>query len=154
MATAREISKLWQALFCEIEFLATRTLQVRNRDNASCGIYFQMIDAIINRRREQDANCNSRERQGTAAKLAHLTVKAAEGKMLAEDLVEIGKRKAQRMVRKGYEAGEDYLDESKRYIKHNPWQSVGVALGVGLTLGFLGGFLSRRRLSRRLVLEY
>jgi ElaB/YqjD/DUF883 family membrane-anchored ribosome-binding protein len=83
--------------------------------------------------------------KGTAAKLAHLTVKAAEGKMLAEDLVEIGKREAQRMVRKGYEAGEDYLDESKRYIKHNPWQSVGVALGVGLTLGFLGGFLSRRR---------
>ena len=83
--------------------------------------------------------------KGTAFKLAHLTAKAAEGKMLAEDLVEIGKRKAQRAIRKGYEAGEDYLDESKRYIKHNPWQSVGVALGVGLTLGFLGGFLSRRR---------
>ena len=76
--------------------------------------------------------------------LAHLTAKAAEGKILAEDLVEIGKRKAQRLVRHGYEAGEDYLDESKRYIKHHPWQSVGVALGVGLSLGFLGGFLSRR----------
>lgn len=78
-------------------------------------------------------------------KLAHLTAKAAEGKMLAEDLVEIGKRKAQRLVKRSYEAGEDYLDESKRYIKHHPWQSVGVALGVGLSLGFLGGFLSRRR---------
>ena len=75
---------------------------------------------------------------------AHLTAKAAEGKILAEDLVEIGKRKAQRLVRHGYEAGEDYLDESKRYIKHHPWQSVGVALGVGLSLGFLGGFLGRR----------
>jgi ElaB/YqjD/DUF883 family membrane-anchored ribosome-binding protein len=83
--------------------------------------------------------------KGTAAKLAHLTAKAAEGKMLAEDLVEIGKRKAQRAIRRSYEAGEDYLDESKRYIKHNPWQSVGAALGVGLVLGFLGGFLSRRR---------
>jgi len=82
--------------------------------------------------------------KGTAAKLAHLTAKAAEGKMLAEDLVEIGKRRAQRAIRRGYEAGEDYLDESKRYIKHNPWQSVGAALGVGLVLGFLGGFLSRR----------
>lgn len=81
----------------------------------------------------------------TGIKLAHLAAKAAEGKMLAEDLVDIGKRKAQRVVRKGYEAGEDYLDESKRYIKHNPWQSVGAALGVGLFLGFLGGFLSRRR---------
>ena len=83
--------------------------------------------------------------KGTVAKLAHLTAKAAEGKLLAEDLVEIGKRRAQRLVRKGYEAGEDYLDESKHYIKHNPWQSVGAALGVGLVLGFLGGFLSRRR---------
>jgi ElaB/YqjD/DUF883 family membrane-anchored ribosome-binding protein len=83
--------------------------------------------------------------RAAAVKLAHLTAKATEGKMLAEDLVEIGKRKAQRLVRKGYEAGEDYLDESKRYIKHNPWQSVGVALGVGLALGFVSGFLSRRR---------
>jgi ElaB/YqjD/DUF883 family membrane-anchored ribosome-binding protein len=82
--------------------------------------------------------------KAAAVKLAHLTAKATEGKMLAEDLVEIGKRKAQRLVRKGYEAGEDYLDESKRYIKHNPWQSVGVALGVGLALGFVSGFLSRR----------
>lgn len=78
-------------------------------------------------------------------KLAHLTAKAAEGKMLAEDLVEIGKRKAQRMIRRGYETGEDCLDETTHYIKHNPWRSVGVALGVGLSLGFLGGFLSRRR---------
>jgi ElaB/YqjD/DUF883 family membrane-anchored ribosome-binding protein len=83
--------------------------------------------------------------KGTVAKLAHLTAKAAGGKMLAEDLVEIGKRRAQRLVRRGYEAGEDYLDESRLYIKHNPWRSVGVALGVGLTLGFLSGFLSRRR---------
>jgi ElaB/YqjD/DUF883 family membrane-anchored ribosome-binding protein len=83
--------------------------------------------------------------KAAAVKLAHLTGKANEGKMLAEDLVELGKRKAQRLVRKGYEAGEDYLDESKRYIKHNPWQSVGVALGVGLALGFVSGFFSRRR---------
>jgi len=82
--------------------------------------------------------------KGTVAKLAHLTAKAAEGKILAEDLVEVGKRRAQRVIRRGYEVGEDYLDESKRYIKHNPWQSVGAALGVGLVLGFLGGFLSRR----------
>jgi len=83
--------------------------------------------------------------KNTATKLAHLAAKAAEGKIIAEDLVEIGKRKAERMVLKGYEAGEDYLDDTTHYIKHNPWRSVGVALGVGLTLGFLGGFLGRRR---------
>jgi len=83
--------------------------------------------------------------KAAAIKLAHLTAKAVEGKILAEDLVEIGKRKAQRLVRKGYETGEDYVDESKRYIKHNPWKSVSVALGVGLSLGFLSGFIARRR---------
>jgi ElaB/YqjD/DUF883 family membrane-anchored ribosome-binding protein len=81
---------------------------------------------------------------GTAAKLAHLTAKAAEGKMLAEDLVEIAKRKAQRIVRQGREAGEDYLDETTHYIKHHPWQSVGIAAGLGIGLGFLCGFISRR----------
>ena len=80
----------------------------------------------------------------TGIKLGHLAAKAAEGKILAEDIVEIGKRKAQRMIRRGYEAGEDCLDETTYYIKHHPWQSIGVALGVGLTLGFLSGFFSRR----------
>ena len=82
--------------------------------------------------------------RGTGFTLAHLTAKAAEGKIVAEDLVEIGKRKAQRIIRRSYAAGEDYLDESTHYIKHHPWQSVGVALGVGLSVGFLSGFFSRR----------
>jgi ElaB/YqjD/DUF883 family membrane-anchored ribosome-binding protein len=82
--------------------------------------------------------------KNTGIKLAHLAAKAAEGKVIAEDLVDIGKRKAQRLVRQGYEIGEDYIDESRRYIKRNPWQSVGVALGVGLLLGFVAGALTRR----------
>ena len=81
----------------------------------------------------------------TGINLANLAAKAAEGKVLAEDLVDIGKRKAQRIIRKGYEASEDCLDDTTHYIKHHPWQSIGVALGVGLTLGFLSGFLSKRR---------
>jgi ElaB/YqjD/DUF883 family membrane-anchored ribosome-binding protein len=83
--------------------------------------------------------------RSTGIKLGHLAAKAAEGKIIAEDLVEVGRRKAQRLIRKGYEAGEDYLDDTTYYIKHHPWQSIGVAIGVGLTIGFLGGFLSRRR---------
>ncbi len=83
--------------------------------------------------------------KSTGIKLTHLAAKAAEGKILAEDLIDIGKRKAELLVRRGKEASEDCLDETRHYIKHHPWHSVGVALGVGLTLGFLGGFLSRRR---------
>ena len=82
--------------------------------------------------------------KSTGIKLAHIAAKAAEAKILAEDLVGIGKRKAQRLYRQGFEMGEDYIDESRRYIKKNPWQSVGVALGIGLALGFVAGLLSRR----------
>jgi ElaB/YqjD/DUF883 family membrane-anchored ribosome-binding protein len=77
----------------------------------------------------------------TAAKLAHLSAKAAEGKMLAEDLVEIGKRKAQRMVRRGYETGEDYLDDTRHYIKHNPFEAVAIAVGVGAFVGLMIGLI-------------
>jgi ElaB/YqjD/DUF883 family membrane-anchored ribosome-binding protein len=83
--------------------------------------------------------------KNTGIKLAHLAAKAAEGKVIAEDLVDIGKRKAQKFVRQGYEMTEDCIDESRRYIKHNPWQSVGIALGVGAALGLMIGLLSRRR---------
>lgn len=82
--------------------------------------------------------------KNTGIKLAHLAAKAAEGKIIAEDLVDIGKRKAQKLVRQGYEMGEDYIDESRRYIKHNPWQSVGIALGIGVAIGFIAGLLNRR----------
>jgi len=82
--------------------------------------------------------------KNTGIKLAHLAAKAAEGKIIAEDLVDIGKRKAQKLARQGYELGEDYLDESRRYIKHNPWQSVGIALGIGVALGFIAGLMNRR----------
>jgi len=82
--------------------------------------------------------------RSTGFNFAQVAAKAAEGKMLAEDFAEIGKRKAQRIIRRGREAGEDYLDETTHYIKHNPWRSVAIALSVGLSLGFVGGFLSRR----------
>ena len=78
--------------------------------------------------------------KSTESKLALLTAKAAEGKMLAEDLVELGKRKAERFLKDGLEVGEDYLDESRRFIKHHPWQSVGVAACAGAVVGLLLGW--------------
>lgn len=68
----------------------------------------------------------------TGVRLADLApAKVADGKVLAEDLLGTGKRKTQRAIRKGYEAGEDCLDDTTHYIKHHPWQSVGIAVGVG-----------------------
>ncbi len=80
----------------------------------------------------------------TGAKFAHLAARAAEGKMLAEDFVEIGKRKAQRMIRRGREAGEDCLEETTHCIKHHPWQSVALAAGAGAFAGLLFGWTCLR----------
>ena len=80
----------------------------------------------------------------TGLKFAHLAARAAEGKTLVEDLAEIGKRKAQRMMRRGREAGEDYLEETTHYLKHHPWQSVGIAAGVGAFVGLLFGWTCSR----------
>jgi ElaB/YqjD/DUF883 family membrane-anchored ribosome-binding protein len=82
--------------------------------------------------------------KSTESKFAHLAARAAEGKMLAEDFADIGKRKAQRMIRRGREAGEDYLDETTHYLKHHPWQSVGIAAGVGALVGVLLGWTCSR----------
>ncbi|HLN97185.1 MAG TPA: hypothetical protein VK208_01760 [Pyrinomonadaceae bacterium] len=86
--------------------------------------------------------------RSTAFTLAHLAARAAEGKELAEDLVEMGKRKAQRAIRKGRETGEDYLDDTTHYIKHHPWQSVGIAAGVGALFGCLFGWSCSRVCNR------
>ena len=83
---------------------------------------------------------------GTIAgsKFAHLATSITEGKMLAQDFAEIGKRKAQRMIRLGREACEDCLDETTHSIKHHPWQSVAIAAGAGAFVGlFLGWTCSR-----------
>lgn len=82
--------------------------------------------------------------RSTAVNLANMAARVEEGKLLAEDLVQIGKRKAQRAIRRGREAGEDYLDETTHYIKHHPWQSVGFTLGVGMAVGALLGWTCSR----------
>ena len=80
----------------------------------------------------------------TGFEFAHLAATVAAGKKLAEDFAEMGERKAKRMIRRGREAGEDCLDETTHYIKHNPWQSVGIAAGIGTFAGLLFGWTCSR----------
>jgi ElaB/YqjD/DUF883 family membrane-anchored ribosome-binding protein len=82
--------------------------------------------------------------RSTGSKFAHLAAKAAEGKILAEDFAEIGKRKAERLIRRGREATEYCLDETTHYVKHHPWQSVGIAAGAGTFVGLVFGWTCAR----------
>ena len=82
--------------------------------------------------------------RSTGFEFANLAARLAEGKTMAEDFAEMGRTKAQRLIRRGREAGEDCLDDTTHYIKHNPWQSVGIAAGVGVFSGLLFGWTCSR----------
>jgi ElaB/YqjD/DUF883 family membrane-anchored ribosome-binding protein len=79
-----------------------------------------------------------------AVNFEHLNSELSKARMLAEDVIEDGTRKAQRMIKRGYNKTEDYVDETTHYIKHHPWQSVAVALGVGASAGVFFGWLFSR----------
>ena len=79
-----------------------------------------------------------------AINLAHLTHEVSKAKTLVDDVLEDGKRKAQRVVKRGYVAAEDYVEDTTYYIKRHPWQSVGVALGLGAGAGIVVGWLFSR----------
>jgi ElaB/YqjD/DUF883 family membrane-anchored ribosome-binding protein len=79
-----------------------------------------------------------------AVKLAHLTHEVSKAKTLVNDFVEDGTRKAQRLVKRGVVTAEDYVEDTTYYIKRHPWQSVGVAAGVGAGAGLLLGWIFSR----------
>ncbi len=81
----------------------------------------------------------------TAINLAHLTHEVSKAKVLIDDVVEDGKRKAERMLKRGFVAAEDCVEDTTYFIKRHPWQSVGAALGVGAAFGLLAGWLTARR---------
>lgn len=79
-----------------------------------------------------------------ALQLAHLTHEVSKVRTLVNDVVEDGKRKAQRTVKRAYVAAEDYVEDTTYYIKRHPWQSVGVAAGLGVGAGLLASWMLSR----------
>jgi len=66
-------------------------------------------------------------------------VSAARTKIL--ESLETAKTRLQAAERAALRHGEDAMIATEDYVKRNPWQSVGIAAGVGLVLGVL---LARR----------
>jgi ElaB/YqjD/DUF883 family membrane-anchored ribosome-binding protein len=79
-----------------------------------------------------------------AIKFAHLTHEVSKAKTLVQDAVEDGRRKAQRIARRGYVAAEDFAEDASYYIKRHPWRSMGIALWVGAGAGLLAGWFCTR----------
>jgi ElaB/YqjD/DUF883 family membrane-anchored ribosome-binding protein len=79
-----------------------------------------------------------------AADFVHLTHEGSKARFLVEDVIEDGRLKAQRLIKRSRMRAEDYVDDTTYFIKHHPWQSVGVALGLGAGAGVLLGWVFSR----------
>lgn len=83
-----------------------------------------------------------------AINLAHLTHQVAKAKVLIDDVMDDGKRKVERTVKRGFVAVEDCIEDTTYFIKRHPWQSVGTALGLGTAMGLFVGWLTTRACAR------
>ncbi|HWW20804.1 MAG TPA: DUF883 family protein [Steroidobacteraceae bacterium] len=72
--------------------------------------------------------------------------KAEQARAKAGDSLRAAKERLSGMQDQVADRARDYLRQGNQYVRDNPWQSVGIAAGVGLLVGaLLLGSLSSRR---------
>jgi len=74
--------------------------------------------------------------------LAHLSHQVVKAKTLIDDVIDDGKHKLERSVKRGRIAVEDCIEDTTYFIKRHPWESVGVAVGAGTIDGLLVSWLT------------
>ena len=80
--------------------------------------------------------------------LRHLSHEAAKAKVLLEDIIEDGKRQAERSLKRGRFALQDCIVETTYRIKRHPWESICAAMSLGTAVGFLVGWFGKTLKSR------
>ena len=75
------------------------------------------------------------------ASAGHGGEKVDEARTRILESLESAKRRLLEVERSAVRQGEEAVAATEKYMKTNPWQSVGIAAGVGLILGVL---LARR----------
>lgn len=68
--------------------------------------------------------------------------KVQEVRAKAEQSVQAARERLAELKESAMDKTRELVDEGEEYVRKNPWQSVGIAAGVGLLLGLLIG---RRR---------
>lgn len=67
--------------------------------------------------------------------------KLQDARAKAEESLSQAKSRIDSLEQAALESGKEMVDTAEGYIRQNPWQSLGVAAGIGLVLGVL---LSRK----------
>jgi ElaB/YqjD/DUF883 family membrane-anchored ribosome-binding protein len=93
----------------------------------------QLIDDLKTVMADAEALLKATSAQ-TGEKLQEVRARAEESLRLAKERLTVAEEEALRRAR-------ELADATEEYVRDNPWQSVGIAAGVGLVLGLL---LSRR----------
>lgn len=75
------------------------------------------------------------------ASAGHGGEKVDEARTRILESLESAKRRLLEVERSAVRHGDEAVAATEKYVKSNPWQSVGIAAGVGLILGVL---LARR----------
>ncbi len=81
---------------------------------------------------------------GSTVNLANLTDQVSKARDLVNDVLENGQHKMKRTVKRAVVSAEDCLEDTTHLIKRHPWQSVGVAVGIGTLVGVFAGWQAGR----------
>ena len=81
--------------------------------------------------------------QKTGAKIADSAEQFAKVKDKITDAWDDGVNAANRAVKRGREATEDFIDDASRTVKGKPLESVAITFGVAFGIGVLVGWLLR-----------
>jgi ElaB/YqjD/DUF883 family membrane-anchored ribosome-binding protein len=65
--------------------------------------------------------------------------KIQEARSRAEDSVRHAKERLSEVEDEALKRAKEIAEEGEKYVRHNPWQAVGIAAGVGLVIGMLIG---------------
>ena len=76
--------------------------------------------------------------------LPDLTEGVSKAKVFVNDFIEDGKHKVERTFKRGRMATEECIEDTTYFIKRHPWQSMGVAVGVGAVVGLFAGWQASR----------
>ena len=66
-------------------------------------------------------------------------------KSVVTEAVDEGFKTAMKTVKQGREAAEDAIDDSRRYVKQNPFEALGIIFAVGVLTGAVLTWANGRR---------